>query len=58
MHGATPLSNAVAAGSDAVIDALLSKDPELTLTDSFASFASRWVARLRGRADILAKIAR
>jgi hypothetical protein len=41
-----------------VIDALLSQDPELKLADNFASLASRWLARLQGRADVLARLAR
>jgi ankyrin repeat protein len=58
VDGATALSNAVAAGQGAVIDALLLQDPELKLADNFASMASRWVARLRGRSDVLTRLAR
>ncbi|HEX9578743.1 MAG TPA: ankyrin repeat domain-containing protein [Myxococcales bacterium] len=58
VDGVTALSNAVAAGQGAVIDALLSQDPELKLADNFAGIASRWLARLQGRADVLTRLAR
>jgi len=58
VHGATALSNAVAAGQGAVVDALLAQDPELRLADNFVGMTSRWLARVRGRADVLTRLAR
>lgn len=54
--GATALSNAVAAGSAEVIDALLARDGRLALDRGWASRASVWLARLRGRGDLVARI--
>lgn len=56
--GATPLANALAAGAGDVVDALLAADPRLRLEDDFVGSASRLVARLRGKSDLIARLER
>ena len=51
--GASALANAVAGGHAEVVRLLLATAPDLRLPDTFFGRASLWIARLRGRRDIV-----
>ena len=51
--GGSALLNAVAAGQTANVRALLEKDPDLRLKNDIKGRLSLWLARLRGRSEIV-----
>ena len=51
--GGSALLNAVAAGQTANVRALLEKDPDLRLKNNIKGRLSLWLARLRGRSEIV-----
>ncbi len=54
--GATALSNAVAVGSAPIVRMLLEAAPDLRFGNSLSNRVSVWLARLRGRGEIVALV--